>query len=510
MIRRIALAALTLVTCAGAARAEDWPQWGRDPSRNMASTEKPLPVEFDPGKLDAEGLKIDVATMKNVRWVARLGSAAYGNPTIAKSRILVGTNNDTPRNAKYKGDYSVLLCLDEATGNLVWQLAVPKLKAGKQSDWEHVGIASSPAIVGDRVYVVTSRCEILCLDLNGLANGNDGAFKDEAQYTAGPGNTPIPQDATDADILWRYDMRDELGVFPHYSAASSVLVVGDRVYATTSNSTDWTKRHVPAPDAPALICLDATTGKLLGREASGISRRTLHSNWSSPSFGKAGDQEMVLFGGGDGWCYAFDPVPVAGPDGTAVLKELWRFDCNPPDYRTKDGKPLKYGPPKGPSEVIATPVIQAGRVYVSIGQDPESEEGDGCLNCIDATKRGDISQSGLVWRFTKMGRSLSTVATDGALIFVADHAGFVYCLDAAKGDLVWKHDLEGNIWGSPLLGDGKVYVGNGSGQMLILEAGREKKVVKAVQFESNLFSTVVTANGRLIVATERWLYSIGK
>src|SRR2546421_6387304 len=244
--------------------AADWPMWGHDRSRNMISDEKGLPASFDAGQFKSGSEEIDMATTKNVRWVAKLGSQTYGNPTVAGGKVFIGTNNEAPRNPKYVGDRGILMCLDEKTGKFLWQLAVPKLGTGKISDWEFLGLCSSPAVDGERVYVVTNRCEVLCLDVSGLANGNEGPFTQEAQYLAGPGKSPVDPGPTDADIVWRFDMREELGVFPHNMTSSAVLIVGDRLYATTSNSVDWTGKHTPAPDAPALVCLDKNTGKLLG------------------------------------------------------------------------------------------------------------------------------------------------------------------------------------------------------------------------------------------------------
>src|SRR3712207_6966245 len=57
-------------------------------------------------------------------------------------RSYVGTNNDSPRDPKRQGDYGILMCLDEATGKFLWQLASPKLAAGTVSDWGHVGLCS--------------------------------------------------------------------------------------------------------------------------------------------------------------------------------------------------------------------------------------------------------------------------------------------------------------------------------------------------------------------------------
>jgi len=58
----------------------------------------------------------------------------------------VGTNNETPRDKRHIGDRGNVYCLDEKTGELLWQLVVPKLGAGKVSDWEYLGICSSPAV----------------------------------------------------------------------------------------------------------------------------------------------------------------------------------------------------------------------------------------------------------------------------------------------------------------------------------------------------------------------------
>jgi outer membrane protein assembly factor BamB len=498
---------------AALASAADWPQWGHDPSKNMACDEKNLPVTCEPGKVNEQTGKIDLAESKNIRWAARLGSASYGNPTVAGGKVFVGTNNEPPRDPKYANDYSNLYCFDEATGNLIWQFSVPKLPGGDNVDWRGTGICSSPAIdvAAGRVYVVTNRCEVVCLDVNGLANGNDGV-QDEPQYAAGPGNPPIPSGPADADIIWHYSMYDELGVYPHYQTASSPLLVGDRIYACTSNSRDWAG-HIPAPNAPALICLDKKTGTLLGQEASGISARTLNSNWSSPCYGKVGDQAMVVFGGGDGWVYGFAAEPVPPPisptgEGAPILKELWRFDANPPDRRTKNGKPVKYGTNNGPNEIVATPVFHDGRAYVATGQNPENGDGNGCLSAIDAGKTGDITATGKIWQFEKINRSLSTPSIVGDLLFIADYAGKLYCLDLATGNVNWTHDTKDRVWGSTLAADGKLYIGNAAGELHVLRIAKEKKLLGKSEFEGSIFSSPVAANGTVYVTTETFLFAI--
>jgi outer membrane protein assembly factor BamB len=490
-----------------AALAKDWPQWGGRPQRNMYSEEKGLPDRFEPGKLKSGSEQIDMSTTKNVKWAAKIGSQSYGNVTVAAGKVFIGTNNDTPRDPQHQGDRSILMVFDEATGEFLWQLVIPKLPSGKVNDWENLGLLSSPTVEGDRVYLVTSRCEVICLDVNGMANGNDGPFMDEAQYVVGAGKPPAKIGPKDADIIWKYDMMDELGVFPHNASNCSVLVLGDYVYACTSNGQDWTHSNIPSPLSPSFIALDRKTGKLAGEDNAQIGPRIFHGQWSSPSMGIVNGKPEVFFGGGDGFCYAFDPKPVKEGD-DEILKKIWWYDCNPPDYRVKDGKPVRYPSAEGPSEINATPVFYKNRVYVAIGQDPEHGEGIGNLSCIDATKQGDVTKTAHIWNFPKINRSISTVSiTPDGLVFIGDFSGFAYCLDAENGKLYWTYDMKAHMWGSTMVADGKVYMGDEDGDFVVMAAAKVKKVLSETNLGAPVYSTPVVANGAIYVASNTHLYA---
>lgn len=492
------------LACLALILAAQWPQWGGGPGRNMVSPETGLPDTFDPGKLNPKTEQVDLATAKNVKWVAKLGSQAYGNAAVAGGRVFVGTNNQAPRDPKHKGDRGVLMCLDAATGALNWQLAVPKLGTGKVSDWEYLGICSAPAVQDDKVYVVTNRCDVVCLDAKGLSDGNQGVSI-EASYLS-TDTKPVTVSATDADILWRYDMRTELGVFPHNISSSGALILDDKLVVNTSNGQDWTHVHIPNPRAPILCMLDRNTGALLAEEASGISQRIYHGSWSTPAGGPIGGQSRIVFGGPDGWLYGFSTEPEKDAEG-ALLKELWRCDVNPPEHRVKDGKPIKYPDRNGPSEIIGTPVLHEGLVYTAVGQDPEHGMGVGALSCIDPTGSGDITKTHIKWQY-KIDRSMSTVAIKDGLLFTADFTGYIYCFDAKTGKLHWRHDSESNIWGSCLVADGKVYVGNESGKLLIFAASKDLKLISTVDMGTAIYSTPVAADGVLYVGTQTHLFAV--
>jgi outer membrane protein assembly factor BamB len=514
----VAAAVSATVALAWPATAEEWSQWGGSPERNMYSTAKGLPDHFIKTKTGDVKFKsgtdeVDRANVENLKWVAKLGGQSYGNVTVSGGKVFIGTNNENPRDSRHTGDRSILMCLDEKTGELLWQLVVPKLASGKVNDWEGLGLLSSSTVIGDRLYVVTSRCETLCLDVNGMANGNDGPFKDEANYVVKdvildrgkPSERPAPPvepGPKDADIIWRYDMIDELGVFPHNASDCAPLVIGDLVYVNTSNGQDWGHSNIPSPNSPSLIALDKRTGELKGEDDAKIGPHIFHGQWSSPSAGVVNGRQLVFFGGGNGICYAFDPKPVKEGD-TSYLKKVWWYDCNPPER-----KKFKYPDAEGPSEINSTPVFWKNRIYTAVGQDPEHGEGVGIITCIDATKTGDITQTGKIWSNDKIHRSLSTVSiTPEGLLFVGDFSGYLHCFDAETGKLYWTHDLKAHIWGSTLVADGKVYIGDEDGDLVVLEASKEKKVLSVTNLGAPVYSTPVVAGGVLYISSNTHLFA---
>jgi len=513
-----------LTIALSAAKGDDWPQFGGDDTRNMASEEKNLPAWFEPGKKRSDGSGIDMQTTKNVKWVARLGTENYSGPVISGGKVFIGTNDVNLNDPRYKPTGGgVLMCLDEATGKLLWRLVVPKLETGKRStDFDNMtlGICSTPCVEGNRVYVVTNRNEVLCLDTEGQANGNDGPFHDERRYTGALSDAAPGQLPGDADVIWRYDMLSELSIFPHDAASCSVLVYGDLVYVSTGNGVD--DKKAPFPMSPSLIALDKHTGRLAAKDDEMIGSRIFHGQWSSPSLGHVDDKALVFFAAGDGVCYAFEALHTAAPKPT-FLHKVWSFDCNPPDYRYKDGTPIDYwagdkqnnpnyiddGSYVGPSEIIGTPVFHNNRVYVTIGQDPQHGRGKGAVSCIDATKIGDVSQTANIWSYEGIDRSMSTPSVAYGLVFIADAVGHIHCLDANTGKCYWVHDAKSDIWSSTLAADGKVYIG-ARRSLLVFAASKEKKILSDIRLGSQIRSTPAVADGVLYVASQQYLWAVQK
>ena len=229
--------------------------------------------------------------------------------------------------------------------------------------------------------------------------------------------------------------------------------------------------------------------------------------WGSATLAEVNGKKLVVFGGGNGFCYAFDAKP-ENPGEEGKLKTVWKFDCNPPERWGTDAA-HKYPGADGPSEVNATPVFWKNRIYIAVGQDPEHGEGVGILTCIDATKTGDVTKTAKVWEYRGIHRSISTVSLDPetGLIFVGDFSGFVHCLDAETGKAYWTHDMKAHMWGSTFVADGKVYVGDEDGDFVVLAAAKEKKIISETNVGAAIYGTPIVANGTIYLQSNTHLFA---
>ena len=216
-------------------------------------------------------------------------------------------------------------------------------------------------------------------------------------------------------------MMKELGVFPHNMACSSPNIDGNLVYVVTGNGVNESHIVLPAPHAPSFLAVNKMTGKVVWKKV-GPGNKILHGQWSSPTIGAIGGVKQVVFPGGDGRLYAYEPETRS--------KELWNFQCNP------EGTVYKLGGRGTRNELLATPVIYKDRVYIAMGQDPEHGEGPGHMYAIDATKRGDISKTGAIWRNDEVNRALATVSIYDGILYHCDLSGMFRAIDPETGKVL--------------------------------------------------------------------------
>jgi outer membrane protein assembly factor BamB len=611
----------------------DWAQWAGTSYRNNTPIGKDIPIEWEVGDFDRKTGDWISDNAKNIKWVAAVGSQSYGNPVVAGGRVYVGTNNGKGWLKRYPSnvDLGCLLAFSEADGSFLWQDSSEKLPTGFVHDWPLQGICCAPLVEGDRLWYVTSRGEVKCLDTAGYHDGEDDgpvqnqlaaifdimrnedaaldqvapaakeldegklpallreqfkgrgvelpevvAVKVDAagkKWTltaklgdvdrtftlliAGPRLKALkhvtPDDKEEADVVWVFDMMNRpegspvLGTSQHNMCSCSVTTLGDILFVNTSNGVDESHISIPAPDAPSFMAMDKTTGEVYWTDKSpGVN--ILHGQWSSPTVANLGGVDQVIFAGGDGWAYSFKADK--GKDGKPEL--LWKFDANP-----KTSKWIIGG--RGTrNNIIATPVVYDGLVYVVVGQDPEHGEGEGHVWCIDPNKRGDVSpqlamnvkgdqrvpiehrriqavieeegdvavdnaNSAVVWHYSQydqngdgefdfeeeMHRSIGTVAIQDDLLYIADFSGLFHCLDAKTGKPHWTYDMLAASWGSPLIVEGHVYIGDEDGDVCIFNLTAEKHdPIAEINVGNSVYSTPVVANDVLFIANKTHIFAI--
>lgn len=467
-----------------AADGTDWPMGGGGVSRNAVVSQGQGPTDWRVPEKDQPG--------KNILWTAQLGNLSYGGPVISNGLVWVGTNNMVPRDEDLTEDAGVLMCFRERDGQFLYQYLSPRLPEGREVDWPGSSLASAPLIEGDRLWFCTNRCDVVCLDISRLLS-----------------ETGQPE------VLWKVDMRRELGVVPRavmigsQADHCSIAMFRDLIYVNTTNAAGHNGK-VEAPQAPSLVCFDKHTGHVRWRDNS-PGEQILDVQQGSPLVIEIAGVGQVVMGQGDGWVRGFDAL-------TGDM--LWKFDINP--------KSAEGGFPLGNRNNLAVmPVFHDNRIYFATGKHFEWGVGSGRLCCVDPTKRGDLSSeldagngiranpnSGLFWEFfgdeeDRMHSSISSVAIHTGLVIATDLAGNVHCLDSRTGQKFWTHRGHASIYSSPLIVGDKVYVADEDGYVTILELSRQKSVIgKPISHDVIIYASPIFANGTLFILGRNTLFAI--
>ncbi len=495
--------------------------WGNKHGRNMVFPAKNLPATLDE---------------RNLLWAQEMKAGhVYSQPAIVGNKLLLGLSEEVTLPTA-DGDVSYshgqVLCLDTGTGKVLWRVAL---------GYSRYGVTGTFTVEGDRVYFVHNE-DLFCVDLDGLSDGNDGV-QDELRIATArrrresvPVATALP-DSVNGDILWHYDLR-ELKVRPHDAGCGTPLILGDQLWVTTSQADSLRdgrakmksppKREQRVRDKlniPNIVVMDKMTGKLIALDEQPI-LEVFHGQWSSLASGIVDGRRLVFWGDGYGMLHAF-AAPEPAADGSVVhLTEVWKADGNPKHYRfAEDGTELLYPTTMGgedrdafltrrkigPAHFIASPVFHEGRLYAAIGRDynycdknQNRALGAGALTCLDAADGSIVRQN------TEIGRTHGTPSIADGLLYTAGTDGYLYCVDISDGSIVYRFDLGSAICDrGQMLADGKLYVSNKKGELIVVQAGREPKELFRRRFKAP--PSTATAHGNtLYIAYTRGIHAYRK
>lgn len=518
--------------------------WGNDPGHNKVRQARNLPVEF---------------REDNLVWKVSTGTKwQFPMPTIAGDKVLVGSTRTMP-DGFWKEAFNrgvAFSCYDLADGSLLWRSFA--------NNGRGYGVCGTPVVQGDRVYILAGY-NVQCLDLDGLADGNDG-LTHELEYILRhrgfslPEGEKAPETLPEwaADVIWQFDLSQHYPIKVQDATSCSVIEVDDQIWVSTAYEIGTEARSDnPEKRAPRLVVLNKHTGRLIATDDIDVPI-VFHGEWSSPSAITVDGETAVLFGDGYGVLHAF-AIPQPDPDGKPVkLQELWRFDMNPHEWRyLPDGREIVYtldlrldykypeeyftntdeyfhfGRHKlteaqindlhwrdkpaqlakgkhdtvvGPCEIISIPAVVGNRVYLGIGRDRAYGLGGGkgrfvCLEVSDVTQRPRV-----LWEDRQIGRTQSTASIADGLVYIADGKGMLNCYDAETGKVIYRLQIDEHYIKerSQIVADGKIYCCTERGVMKVLRAGREP----AVLGESDLRRPVATidcADGIVVMNSHRAL-----
>jgi outer membrane protein assembly factor BamB len=418
-----------------------------------------------------------------------LGGGDTGAIQLAGDRLLVGAalwkSDDSQSIHPVPRDCAAMLCLDANSGSLVW--CAEHLRIDNRVLDMGLPIESKPCIEGDRAWYCTNRGEVVCLDLQGFHDEeNDGPFTEEAV-----------KGAHDADYVWKLDLVAKFGVFHRGcgdigSPAPSPIVAGELLFCITGEGAR--DAHAPQGHAPSFIALNKRSGKVVWTsDAPGD--HIQYCQWSSPVVARIEGRDQVVFPGGDGWLYAFDP-----PTG----KLLWKLDCNEPDALAwKFGTKHEWVPGKMRNAFIAPPVFANGLLYVGLGDSIESRATNAPLLAI--TPGHGKTLPTIRWKFqhADFGSTFGSPAIVDGIIYLSSHRTVLFALDEPTGKELWHSkfdDANATFYGGPVVADGRVIVGSDEGELVVFATGREKRCLGVFELPQPVRNEPVVRDDEIYVA----------
>ena len=362
------------------------------------------------------------------------------------------------------------------SSNVVWKIEVPG------SAW------SSPTLHRDRLFVTTAiindgKPTSLRL-LSYSADSGDLIWDRELFQPADvPGihrknsqasPTPIGEDGRiyahfghlgtacvdfEGNVLWR---QTELTFEPIHGNGGSPVIVDDKLIFSCDGNRD-----------PYLAALDKNSGEVLWRtpRETGASKKF---SFATPLLITV-DGQRQLISPCSGAVIAYAPETGG---------EIWRVDYD-----------------QGYS-VVPKPLYGHGLLYVGTGFNQAR------VLAIRPGGTGDLTESNLVWE-SKRGapHTPSMLLVGDELYFVSD-GGIASCVDAKTGESHWQERLGGDCSASPILADGKIFFTLENGKTVVLEAGKEFKVLAENDLEERTFASPIAVGETLFIRTEGHLYRI--
>ena len=303
--------------------------------------------------------------------------------------------------------------------------------------------------------------------------------------------------SNDGKVLWSRSLTDEFGAWTtHGGRTTSPIIEGDLVIVGTIID-GWgdtaLRRH-------RFYAFDKRTGECVWTSAPG--GRPYDTVYPTPIAATINGTRMIVVGGADGAVYAMK---------AQTGEPVWNYAI------TKRG-------------INNCAVIKGTTVFASHSEENLDTNEMGLLAAIDATGKGALGKDKIKWSVTGIRGGYSSPIVDGDRLYQIDDSANLFAFDIDTGKELWKQTLGTLQRASPVLADGKLYVGTENGKFFIIKPGPtgcqilcetelepvEKVDLKteagdeAIAANEQVLASVAVSRGRVYLVSTKAVYCIGK
>ena len=289
--------------------------------------------------------------------------------------------------------------------------------------------------------------------------------------------------APDGKILWDRSLPDEYGaVTTHGGRTVSPIIEGDKVFLNALVMA-WGDLN---RTGNRFFAFDKKTGQTVWIASPQV--RHYDTNYSTPIVSTIDGTRALIVGGTDGAYHALK---------LNTGERIWSIDVSK-------------------RAILNSPLFRDNVAYITHGEENLDTTEMGMIAAIDATRSGVLTPEAYKWRTRGFLPSFASPVANAERLYTVDNSAIVGAFDLKTGAKLWEKTLGTLQKGSPVLADGKLYVGTENGKFFILRPSAtgvevlDEDVLGTAQAPEPIVASPIVADGRVYVTTMDALYAIGK